>query len=251
MIYNNLSIKYVIEGLYRDFGSQEELDIWDIVEWAGEALDLIGASQQYNNEITDIPIQHYIGKLPCGFRALQQISYKGEPMMPSSGTMMPGGSDNEQEQGFIDGKKVSKANFPNFTDTITTAYGHQYYIENGKIFCSFDKGCITMAYTSIPLDDDGFPMVPDEPHYIRAIKEFCQTMMDRRAWRAGRIPEQIYRDTESKWQSFKKQARTNANMPDLGTMESIKNSWVRLKPRMNEFDNFFGTLGQREQRKLK
>ena len=47
MIYKFISIKEIIEGVYRDTAINEELDIWDVIEWGGEALELIGAGLQY------------------------------------------------------------------------------------------------------------------------------------------------------------------------------------------------------------
>ena len=40
MIYKFISIKEIIEGVYRDTAINEELDIWDVIEWGGEALEL-------------------------------------------------------------------------------------------------------------------------------------------------------------------------------------------------------------------
>ena len=39
MIYKFISIKEIIEGVYRDTQIHEELDIWDVIEWGGEALE--------------------------------------------------------------------------------------------------------------------------------------------------------------------------------------------------------------------
>jgi len=47
MIYKFKSIKTVVDGLYRDFDSPEDLDVWDILDWSAEALQLIGASNVF------------------------------------------------------------------------------------------------------------------------------------------------------------------------------------------------------------
>ena len=35
-------------------------------------------------------------------------------------------------------------------------------------------------------------------------------------------------------------------MPDADQMESVKNTWLRLVPNINEHSNFFRTMGEQE-----
>jgi len=250
MVYQYVSINNIIESLYRDFGHQEELDILDVYEWAAEAMDLIGASPQYAQSMVDLQVTDHTVCLPCGFKALQQISYNGQPMVQAMGTMMPGW-DSTDTTNYVKGVEVEEDNFPLSTTVMQFEQGHSFYIEDGKLKTSLECDCVTMAYLSIPLDDEGYPKVPDIPQYKRAVTEYCQMMMDRRAWRAQRIPEAVFRDTEQKWFSFMKQARVQAIMPDISKMEEIKNQWVRLKPRLNDFKNFFNTINMREAKRLR
>lgn len=248
MIYNYVSIKTVIAGIYRDFDHQEELDVWDIVEWAAEALDLIGATQQFLEMLAELEVKNYKTPLPMGFKALKQLAYNGVPMLPTTGTMIPALDTNEGTN-YLKNTSVSEETF-SLLQPSNTVLPEGYYIQNGCIYVPFQTGTIVISYNSIPLDADGFPKIPDEARYIRAIKEYCQMMLDRKSWRAQRIPEAIYRDTESKWLSFMKQARTSANMPDISKMENIKNQWLQLKPKINHFGQFFNTLNSSETRKL-
>ena len=47
MVSKYISVYNIVEKLYRDYEHQEELNIWDIIEWSAEALEFIGAGQQY------------------------------------------------------------------------------------------------------------------------------------------------------------------------------------------------------------
>jgi hypothetical protein len=76
-------------------------------------------------------------------------------------------------------------------------------------------------------------------------------MLDRREWRKGRLHENIYRDSEREWHRLCGQARGQANMPNLDKVEAIKNMWVRLRPKDNNYNSFFNTLGNKEAKKIK
>ena len=249
MIYNYINIREVIEGLYRDYDHQEELDIWDLVEWCGEALDLIGAHQQYINIVEDWQVCDYRYPLPCNIISLQQISYKGLPLKYAASIFGPANREGSNTN-ILNGENVEANNFPQAI-TDETVLDHRYYINDAFLVASFKEGCLTVSYTGTKVDEDGFPMIPDEVTYKKAIKSYCQMMLDRREWRRQRLSEAVYRDSQRDWEWYVRTARGKAQMPNIDKMESIKNQWVRLKPNQNSYNNFFSDLNTPEHKKLK
>jgi hypothetical protein len=250
MLYKNTSVKFIVEKLYRDFAHQEELDLWDLVEWAGEALEFIGAGSQFENFYQDLQIKNHRALLPCNFHSLLGISHKGLPLPINAGTLGTP-SDSESSQNAINAIPVDEENFPLETNRDVTELGASYEINNNYLIASFEEDEVLMAYKGVALDDEGFPLIPDNVYYRQAITNYCQMMMDRMGWRAGKLPEAIYRDSQRDWQFFCQGARSAANFPNVDKMESIKNQWIRLKPQINRHDNFFQDLNLREQKKLK
>jgi len=59
MVYKYKSIKEIIDGIYRDYDSPEDLEVWDIIEWCAEALQLIGAGTQYIDEIAQMEVTNH------------------------------------------------------------------------------------------------------------------------------------------------------------------------------------------------
>ena len=250
MNYKYVSVNEIIEGVYRDSGIQEELDIWDVIEWAGEALELIGAGVSYVDLIGEICVSNHRVKLPCNFHTLEQISYKGIPLNLCSGTFGAiSTTSGNAVKNYIDGKEVDATNFP-LTDSESRG-GNCYYINDNFIITSFDKGCLLLAFKGINVDKEGFPMIPDNVSYKKAIKAYIQTMVDRLWWRRGSLNEAIYRDSQRDWEWYVKQARGSISMPNLDQMENIKNQWVKLKPNMNSSSTFFTDLASPERRKIK
>tara|TARA_R110002051_G_scaffold65300_4_gene118555 strand:- start:367 stop:1119 length:753 start_codon:yes stop_codon:yes gene_type:complete len=249
MIYKFVSVYEIIEGVYRDSGIQEELDIWDVIEWAGEALELIGAGVSYVELIGELCVQDHKVQLPCNFHILEQISYNGIPLPLCSGTFGAiSTTSGNSTKNVIDGKEVDATNFP-LTDSQNTS-GNCYYINNNFIVTSFDKGCLLISFKGINVDKEGFPMMPDNVSYKKAVKAYIQTMVDKLWWRRGSLNEAIYRDSQRDWEWYVKQARGSANMPNLDQMENLKNQWVKLKPNINSSRTFFTDLSSPERRKL-
>lgn len=247
MIYNYTSIKNVVEGLYRDYGSQEELDLWELVEWCGEALDLIGAGNQYVTMVTDLTVADYRVALPINLYNINQISYDGVPLKYAAGVFGPS-TNLDGDSAIMNGQEVNDDNFPQRGgDEIFLE--HRYYTNDAYIVTSFESGTITVSFTGTKLDDDGFPMIPDEVTYLKAIKSYCQTMLDRREWRRQRLPEAVYRDSQRDWEWYVRSARGKAQMPNIDKMESLKNQWVRLKPNQNSYSRFFSDLNTPERLK--
>ena len=249
MIYNYTSVKEVVEGLYRDYGSQEELDLWDLIEWCGEALDLIGAHQQYITMVEDWQVCDYRKDLPCNLISIQQISYEGYPLKYAAGVFGPASSTDSNTY-TLNGDTANSDNFPQ-VNTEEISLDHRYYINDAYLVASFENGCITVSYTATKVDEDGFPMIPDEVTYKKALKSYCQMMLDRREWRRQRLSEAVYRDSQRDWEWYVRTARGKAQMPNIDKMESIKNQWVKLKPNQNSYNNFFSDLNTRERKKHK
>lgn len=247
MIYKYLPIQNIIEKIYRDSASPEELDVWDLYEWIAEALDAIGAYPQYEPLTIEISIENYRGILPCNLIAIEQVSYQGFPCYPSSGTMSIQGLNLDAVSGksFIRGTEVDTELIPQFSNTQAISPNRHVYSTNDSCIF-FDTETVSspglfMSYIGIKVDKDGLPLVPDNYWYREACVEYCQAKLDRIEWRKGKIPESVYKDTEMKWERAKNAARGQALMPDLGKMENLKNMLVRLKPNINAFSNFFSS----------
>lgn len=128
----------------------------------------------------------------------------------------------------------------NYTTDLT------YLLQGNYIKTNVSSGYLMMGYLSIPLDKEGYPLVPDYPEFLEALYWYVNMKLLYPEWRAGRLQTEIYYDAKRSWAYYRKQAYGNAMMPASHELESIKNSWVRLVEDYTEHDNFFSTLGQRE-----
>ncbi len=250
MIYKYVSVYNIVEKLYRDYEHQEELNIWDVVEWSGEALEFIGAGQQYDKFVVELEVKNAIATLPCNFHSQPQVSYNGRSLNYATGSFSPlavGG--NSSQDNVVNGVAVSSTTHPASSNIASNSVANSFYIADGMFVTSIMEGTVLLEYRGVKVDKEGYPMIPDLQSYRTAITTYCQMKIDHRDARKGRIKESWANKSESDWHWYCKSARGEANMPNLAYAEAIKNQWVRLKPQQNAADSFYQV--PREMRKLK
>lgn len=297
MIYNLTSIKRVIAKVLTDRDAKEgDHRISDMVEWAGEALEKIGAYPYFVTKVAGkegeplLELVNYQAKLPSGFHRLVQVGYSSTedgsfyPMRYATGSFEAahGLTSNEESTSLDD--VVSTADIVTLTMTLysidydaallkinndpalrsviaglvldkraasegstSRTVDYVYVITpGGWIKTNQETGYLMMAYQAIPLDIDGYPLVPDDPSFLDALYWYINMKLMYPEWVAGRVRDAVYYDARRSWNYYCKQAYGNAMMPAADQLESFKNSWLRLVPEIREHSDFFSTLGQEQ-----
>jgi len=239
-----VSVHTVIERAYRDMGMGENLNVSDSMEWAGEALELIGRPiQLLDGEPAVLEIENYRAQLPCDLH--QIITCRGS------------------ENGELDEDKCDKDVSYTAMRYSTNAFHHSYCnnskdyncesdltykVNNNFITTNFETGIVSMAYMRIPTDSNGFPLIPDDIKYQMAVAAHIKMKLGFISMMKGKMPSGVYSKLEQDrdWYIGAAQNRGLNVSPDM--MESIKNNWVRLIPKINHHASGFASVGEREQR---
>ncbi len=119
-----------------------------------------------------------------------------------------------------------------------------YRIDLDTITVGFKTGNLTIQYQAIPIDEEGFPLVPDTPMYDDALFWRIASMMALQGKLKNKDLSFDYCD--QKWKRYCRGAYSDSMMPDLDGMERLKNQFYQLKPNLHQYDNLFNTLGQRQ-----
>jgi hypothetical protein len=233
MIHNLKSSKSIIARLYRNLGSNKELNESDIIEWVADALNMIGAYPQFKEVSTILTVENHNVKLPCGFVYLKDITFNGKPLMWSSKSA------------------ANNYNCPDCNTIPTCCSEYNFYIQDGCLNTNITEGELCIVYLSVPVDEEGFPLIPDDIYYDKALESYVTYMLDRIEFRGGRIPEAVYKESKQDWLFYVNSARGSAYMPDASKLEQLKNIWVRLIPKQNEYQNSFRNLETRERRNIR
>lgn len=301
MIYKTVSIKRVISKVFTDLDLQEGTHrISDMIEWAGEALEKIGAFPSFINKVCGkdglplLTVSNYQSRLPSDFYRLIQVSFaynENGPFYPMRyatgsfdfGNVMTsstvGNSEDVQhpESALVSlamdlynlsySEALAKLNSePNTRSLINSlvsqyinlrssdGYGDNmnqtdditYTIVNSYIKTNKASGYLMVAYQAIPTDNEGYPLIPDDASFMEAIYWYIVMKLLYPQWKQGSIRDAVYYDARRSWNYYCKQAYGNALMPNKDQLESIKNTWLRLIPEIDEHSSGFSTLGQQQ-----
>ena len=242
MIYKFTSVKEVIARVYRDLNLQDTERWQDMIEWIADALDFIGAYQQTCHKVEKLCINDYKVKYPCDLKQLNYIYYNGYPLKPS--TSIFGNSmlnwrliNNDTSPDPITLEKLNGN--PALLDVRFVPYEsqHSFTLDPAYIRTSFKTGDVYISYEAIVLDEDGFPMIPDDISYKTACFWYIVKQLALPDWFEGR--NNNWERADQQWQFYCGQAGAKAMAPDLPKLENIKNQWVRLIPDMNAGKLFF------------
>lgn len=249
MILNYVSSDTIIAKVMSDLDIQEEGQrITDMREWIFEALEKIGAVQQYEHKESNtgttpiLKVTNYQAHLPNDIHAIIQIAYSirkdgpWQPMRTSTGNFKTypdkGNPHQVTEPGAMDDNVVYPIVVPVVGNRNTTNFSsdHQYFIKPGYIVTNRREGFIKLAYTANYTDDRGYPMVPSIASYQEAIYWYVTMKLKYPEYLSGRMNREIYYDIKRSWNFYRKQAFAEAMMPTEGDMISIKNQWLKLVP---------------------
>jgi len=282
------SVKRILEDVYRDNGYTQELNWNDCLEWIGYAMDLIGVPMSYLDKIGCINIVDYKGTLPCDLHLIVQTRDKDskEPMLYASDTFHTGYhclnstdltvncTNNNCQANAVDAVPSTDDDDntncnpffnsnPNLTTNTSVAAGSApasaasvsdqitYSLNNNYIFTSFASGTVEMAYKAFPTSEEGYPLIPDDTKYIRAVVSYLTMKIDYKLWRQNKLEEKVYARSEQEWYFNVGAAKTGATIPSLDQMESLKNSWLRSIPKINQHSSSFNLLNNPETRYTK
>lgn len=191
-----ISVKRVLENVHRNFNLGEEINFYDALEWIGALLSLANSPFTLDKHIKVINIEDGRGKLPCDLHSIIQCGRR-RSMSTSLGSAprtffmensvveeneeyLPDTSDIYIETSVSDStyylepmyysadSHLLRYHLLDIDHNVDPACGNTYQVNKNHIFTNFENGLVEMAYLRIPLDDEGFPLIPDDETWIKA-----------------------------------------------------------------------------------
>ncbi len=131
-------------------------------------------------------------------------------------------------------------------------YEEYTLIEGNTLRFSFKEGFVAIAYLGQKIDNEGYPMIPDDEYARNAITYYLTWKFKQRECfmhREGAC--QLSDRAEAQWNKYIKRFKNKAKMPHgLDQYQNLAESSRYLIPRHNRFYGFFGNLGKMEDRRF-
>lgn len=123
---------------------------------------------------------------------------------------------------------------------------YTYVVNSSYIKTNIKDGYIMLAYAAMETDDDGYPIIPDDPSFSEALYWYVVMKYMYPKWLLGTVRDLQYFEARRSWNFYRKQAYAVAMMPNADGLESLKNQSLKLYPEVGEFNNFFSTAGEQQ-----
>ena len=270
MVQSWISIKTVLASISSTINPTYFREA-DIIEWSAEAAAKIDMHTQYEMDVKYLQVQDYRVCLPKGLIQIEMVAYKHDFTLDDE-DLEQDLLDETGASNFDDGgaQHLTRFNSPWFANNFSPlrlstspfALGvhcdncvnidanceHTYTVNpNGTITTSFQNGFICISYLRNPLDEEGYPIIPNNADYIDALTTYCLLKLWERRWNEN----DPNADSKMKWYSAKwtvlRNSATGAiNLPSIDQLENIRQTRNRLIPKERRYYSFFGNMATEE-----
>lgn len=241
MIYQSTSIESLISKILRDTKLTDSSAMNDMYEWIPEAMEMMQTKYELVPRYKDVDICFHYGKLPCGLSAINAVEYCGSRLGYSSSAKNPT-TVNFSEQPVsqtifrsIRGEQLNPEtgdNIPFLGEQIESIMSlpqnskEYYQLSMSTIMTSFETGKVRVHYMGIPLDDKGFPLIPDNANYREAIYYFVRAKLIG----AGMFTDPIYgvEGCMALFEKYAGRAISEISWPTEDRMQEMVKNQVRL-----------------------
>lgn len=225
MNYKVVSCKRVIDKVFGAYGQlisqHSDRLIGESVVWIGDAIESIGSIINLESLTWKIKVNNGKVPLPCNLHVIESVSYKGSYLRYGSQTFNYNLHCDDCINATIQTGDYSYIVNPNYIAT---------NIPDGEEICIFGK--------AFPVDEEGFPLVPDHVAVSNCI--FWYLTMQLMIGGFEHPNRQIdFHKAEANYIKYRTQAENQLEMFDIPRFESFANSWARLIPNTNAARNFF------------
>jgi hypothetical protein len=245
----------MINGNYKSLGTvlwkvlknplAAELTYEEAAEYALEFIRLLGAPTAYEKKLFTGNLQMHKMELPCDIIKMDGVRYLD--------------SDEDGQKGnFIAMREATNAyhfdpnEYSNEQDTEFDLRGNHrrseftYKIQRGILFASMRTGCVEIAYQGLSLDEDGYPLIPDNEKVLIGIEYYILSRYLEPLWMMGKITDKAFEYIQQKRYFYIPSAYNSMQMPNEDMMESVMNSINRLIINTTAHQNFYKKMGEKE-----
>lgn len=245
------NIRRVLDNLM-DHPLLRDITLEQAVRYAIRFISLHGYPKLYEDKIDNVEIKDFRGTLPCDLISIIQVKDVGTGVCLRSMTdvftkglnkHVPIPPQKDLLHNVDKKKPIDKLYIPPmFKHLEEPAFKTQGRI----IFTSFPHGMVEVAYKSIPVDEDGFPLLIDNETYLAALEAYIKKQVFTVKFDTGKIQAGVLQNAQTEYAWAAGQLQDEFTVPSVSEMESITAIVNSLIPKVREFDNGFKDMGNRE-----
>lgn len=229
MAESYINIKYILDRILRH-PLMQDVSLEQTVDMTISFMRIVGTPFIFEEKTSILEISKYRAVLPDDYYQMIQVrtADKKIPFRYSTGTFHM--SDNH--------------------DKNDRTYDLTYKIQGGIIYTSLEEGEIEISYQSILVDDEGYPLIPDNSSFTRALELYIKKQWFTVLFDMGKINPTVLQNVQQEYAWAVGDCQTEFNRLSIDKAESFYNSWRTLILRDAEHRTGFRDNGTKERLKL-
>lgn len=230
--YQYINIRRILDEL-KKHPLLQDLTLEQVVSYTITFIGIFGMPKLYQDKEEPIHIENFRARLPCDLISINQIKEceTGICLRSMTDTFMPR-EHHDRVTGYRLPQELS------------------FKTQGQVLYVSFKTGDVLVSYKAIPIDKDGFPLLIDNPVFLKALEAYIKKEEFTILFDIGKITPAVLQNTQQQYAWLAGQLQSEFTIPSISEMESIKNSWCALIQKVSEFDSGFKSLGDKEKIRL-
>jgi len=211
----------------------QDVTLEQAVQYTIDFIGIFGMPKLYQDKEEVLHIEDFRAKLPCDLISINQIKEC------KTGVCLRSMTDNFMPREHYDrsaGYKIPQE--------------LSFKTQGQVLYVSFKTGDVSVSYKAIPVDKDGFPLLIDNPVFLKALEAYIKREAFTILFDMGKIAPAVLQNTQQQYAWLAGQLQSEFTIPSQSEMESISRMWNTLIQRTSEFNNGFSSLGNKEYIKL-
>lgn len=211
------------------------------VEYAVDFIELMGTPALYEEKTAVVEIDNWRGALPCDFNRMIQVRMAGKQHC----SKWSGGRSVVTHPVYRASNysfKMSEDIKPNaFEQTVDLKYSTQGMV----IFTSTKDIDVEIAYLAFAVDDEGFPLLPDNASFLRGLESYIKMKWFEMKFDEGKLPQAVMERADREYCWAAGDAQSEFSRMSLDEAHTLFTSFKTILPRNNEYWKAFFTNGAR------
>lgn len=219
----------------------QDIPFETVVDLAVDFIRIVGTPPSFLDKTAIVEIHKYRGELPCDFYQMIQVRLVRDDMKEVQ---------DEDDRRHMRVFRYTTDSF-HMSEKKPRVSDLTYKLQGNCIFTApLEEGKIELAYKAMATDDEGYPLIPDNSSFSKALELYIKKQWFTIQFDLGKINQQVMAKVDQDYAWAVGQAQTDLIRPTIDQMEAISNMWNTLIPREQEHRKGFVHSGSQEHLKI-
>lgn len=206
----------------------QDLTLESVIQYTLDFFDIMGLSKLYVDNIATVDICDYRGLLPPNIVSITQVKDSASNLCIGLST----------DTFYKDPSNDYAQNFKT------------YKTQNRIIYTSFKEGSVIVSYKTLNTDKEGYPLIPDNGVFLRALEAFIKQEQYELLFDEGKISANVLQNAQQGYCWKAASCNMEFIIPSLSEMEVLANINNNPILNINEASSGFKHTGDKQFTKI-